>query len=211
MNDRPLLPVALFPPLAWFVHAQRHGCEVCIHEHYVKQSIRNRIALTTSNGAVNLSVPVDRRGAASRVVSSILFTERVRPSLLLKFLQTNYGRAPYFEHYMEHVELWAHDHLQPRANLVEAALASTRWACHELNWQHPPLTDAYQTSNGQDDWRIPSNWTQLPNLRYPQVFEDRLGFVEGRSILDVLFHLGPEAATLPSQHGNCDIGKDSPA
>ena len=28
---------------------------------------------------------------------------------------------------------------------------------------------------------------------YPQVFEDRNGFIEGRSVLDAIFHGGPEA------------------
>ncbi|HAY56166.1 MAG TPA: hypothetical protein DCX49_01940, partial [Flavobacteriales bacterium] len=138
-----LLPAATFPPLAWFHRAQRSGVEVCVHEHYVKQSLRNRVALVGPEGPFDLSLPVHRRGASTRSIRDVLFTDRVEPNAFLRVLQTNCGRAPFFDHLLPEVEAWAHEHLVPGAPLLEASLASTRWACHWLGMTHPPVTQTY--------------------------------------------------------------------
>ena len=205
-----LLPAATFPPLAWFHRAQRSGVEVCVHEHYVKQSLRNRVALVGPEGPFDLSLPVHRRGASTRNIRDVLFTDRVEPKAFLRVLQTNCGRAPFFDHLLPEVEAWAHEHLVPGAPLLEASLASTRWACHWLGMAHPPVTQRYH-EHVPHDHRHKSAWRGLATPTYPQVFEDRLGFVAGRSILDVLFHVGPEAALLPSRHGNVDPEADRPS
>ena len=61
---------------------------------------------------------------------------------------------------------------------------------------HPTLTvfPVRGTNTSWHDWRVKGAWRDVSTAPYPQVFEDRLGFVAGRSILDVVFHLGPEAA-----------------
>ena len=199
---RAILPAALFPPAAWFDVAQKPDTLVCQHEHYVKQSLRNRIALVQSQGPCFVTVPVHRRGAASRGLHDILFTDKVHPDLLLKPRQTYCGSAPFFEHYIDNVERWSHDHLRPGGSWLEAALASTALACEWLGRDHPRLTSSYLTVDHGKDWRQKRLWRIASTAPYPQVFEDRLGFVEGRSILDVVFHLGPEAASLPSRHGD---------
>ena len=205
MQAPPLLPAATFPPFWWFELGRRAGAQVCVHENYVKQSLRNRVALVGAQGATDLSLPVNRRGAIERGVENIVFTERVRPEMLLNALQTNCGRAPFFEHYYPEIELWAHQHLIPSASWLNAALASTEWACDALKVSHPLPTQEYSDGNEHDDWRPKARWRNASTARYPQVFEDRFGFVSGRSILDVLFHLGPEASELPSSHGNHDV------
>lgn len=73
-----------------------------------------------------------------------------------------------------------------------------------LGMPSPLASTQFEQGDSWDDWRIKARWKSVTSERYPQVFEDRLGFVAGRSILDVLFHLGPEASTLPSRHGNHD-------
>lgn len=205
--QRVVLPVSVFPPHAWFVLGQREKSVVCIHETYVKQSLRNRMALCGGQGPFNLSLPVHRRNAGHHpCVRDIRFSARVHPGVFLKTLRTNYGKAPYFEHVAPDIEAWAETHLKPGALLVDAALASTQWTCEWLGWKHPEVSTAYIESGPQVlDMRPKSAWKDLGTERYPQVFEDRLGFVGERSILDVVFHVGPEAATLPSRHGNNHI------
>ena len=196
-----ILPAALFPPAVWFDVARKPTTLVCQHEHYVKQSVRNRIALVQSQGPCFVTVPVHRRGAASRGLHDILFTDKVHPDVLLKPLRTNCGSAPFFEHYMDDVDRWSHDHLQPGGSWLDAALSSTALASEWLDQAHPALTPSYLKVEPHQDWRKKEPWQSASTAPYPQVFEDRLGFVGGRSILDVVFHLGPEAATLPSRHG----------
>ncbi len=202
MPAPPLLPAATFPPLTWFQLAKEDQATVCVHEHFVKQSLRNRVALVNPQGAIDVSLPVHRRGAATPSVKDIAFTNAVRPGMLLKVLQTNCGRAPFFDHYFPEIETWAEAHLKPGRPWLDAALSSTAWGCDMLGMPHPARSVQFEQSARWDDWRVKARWKTACTDRYPQVFEDRLGFVSGRSILDVLFHLGPEAATLPSRHGN---------
>ena len=200
-----ILPAALFPPAVWFDVARSPETLICRHEHYVKQSLRNRIALVQSQGPCFVTVPVHRRHAASRGLEDILFTSKVNPGVLLKPLRTNCGSAPFFEHYMDDVERWSHLHLKPGGSWLEAALASTVMASGWLGQPHPSLSPSYLIVEPRQDWRRRDLWREASPVHYPQVFEDRLGFVGARSILDVVFHIGPEAASLPSRHG------DSPA
>ena len=204
MPAPPLLPAATFPPLMWFHLAQKERATVCVHENFVKQSLRNRVALVNTQGPIDVSLPVHRRGAATRSVKDIVFTDAVSHGMLLKVLRTNCGRAPFFDHYFPDIEVWAEDHLNPGSSWLEAALASTAWVCEMMGMSHPSVSTQFEQGDAWDDWRVKSRWKSVASERYSQVFEDRLGFVGGRSILDVLFHLGPEAATLPSRHGNHD-------
>ena len=51
-------------------------------------------------------------------------------------------------------------------------------------------------TNENNDYRYkisPKIKSELKFPPYPQVFEDRFGFVPNLSILDLLFNLGPEA------------------
>ena len=202
MPKAPLLPAATFPPLIWFHLARREGAHVCGHENYVKQSLRNRVALVNPQGATTVTLPVHRRGAFTRSVQDIVFTDAVHPELLLKVLRTNYGRAPFFEHYFPEIENWSHCYLKSGQSWLDAALASTTLASNWLGQAHPALTPSYLEAEPHSDWRLKARWLGVSSAPYPQVFEDRLGFVGGRSILDVVFHLGPEAASLPSRHGD---------
>lgn len=207
---RALLPLAVFPPMQWFEAAQVPGSQVCVHEHYIKQSLRNRLALSGPQGGFDHVLPVHRRGAESRGIQDIRFTERVNPRQLMKVLQTNYGKAPYFLHIAPEIEAWSQAHLVPGGTLMTAALSSTEWACQWLDCPHPPTTTHYHPSAALD-LRPKSAWPSPGGHPYPQAFADRHGFVGGRSILDVLFHLGPEASSLPSHHGYNDLAPDAPS
>ena len=201
MPAPPLLPAATFPPMTWFRLASLPNATVCVSENFVKQSLRNRVALVNTQGPIEVSLPVHRRRAASRSSKDVMFTAAVKPTLLLKVIRTNCGRAPFFDHYFPDIEDWAQRHLNPGQPWLDAALASTKWSCDMLGIEHPLSSTKFDNGEAWDDWRNKARWKHVDRHRYPQVFEDRLGFVPGRSILDVLFHLGPEASTLHSQHG----------
>ena len=172
-----LLPTATFPPLAWFHRAQHSGVEACVHEHYVKQSLRNRVALVGPEGPFDLSLPVHRRGASTRNIRDVLFTDRVEPKAFLRVLQTNCGRAPFFDHLLPEVEAWAHEHLVPGAPLLEASLASTRWACHWLGMAHLSHPEIPRTRPSRPPTQVRLAWLGHPHL--PPSVRRSLGFCGG--------------------------------
>jgi hypothetical protein len=51
------------------------------------------------------------------------------------------------------------------------------------------------------DVYTPKTYNQQPHfIKYPQVFEDRVGFLPNLSMLDMLFNVGPEAGLRVLEH-----------
>ena len=82
----------------------------------------------------------------------------------------------------------------PGQSLLKFNLATIKWVESELGLKHIERSKSY-SADVENDYRkkgilISDKWGYKP---YPQVFEDRNGFIAGRSILDAIFHGGPEA------------------
>jgi hypothetical protein len=189
-----VLPLCPFPPIAWFHIAYGgYGAVVDVHENYVKQSIRNRIILANSNGRWELTLPVNRRSANSRLLEDIVFTDQMSPQFLIKHLKTAYGSAPFYEHFEDTLFTLIKKYGNPNQSLLEFNLQTLAWIKEELGVREVEFSNEYINTD-QRDLRIKGVfsdelWDYKP---YPQVFEDRNGFISGLSILDALFHGGPE-------------------
>ena len=189
-----VLPSCPFPPIAWFHLAYGdYGAVVDVHENYVKQSIRNRIILANSNGRWELTLPVNRRAASSRLMSDLVFTDQMSPEFLIKHLKTAYGSAPFYEHFEDSLFTLIKKFGNPSQSLLEFNIQTLSWIKEELGVCELEFSDKYINTDHLD-FRIKGAfsdelWEYKP---YPQVFEDRNGFIEGLSILDTMFHGGPE-------------------
>ncbi len=191
-----ILPSCPFPPISWYHLAYQEDSNALIevHENYVKQSIRNRILLANSQGVWDLTIPVHRRNSESRLIKDIVFTDQMNPVFLMKNIKTAYGSAPFYEHFENTLLVLFNSMGNPGQSLLNFNLASIKWVESELGIQHIERNKSY-SSVIENDYRkkgllISDKWEYTP---YPQVFEDRNGFIAGRSILDAIFHGGPEA------------------
>ncbi len=191
-----ILPSCPFPPISWYHLAYKKNSNALIetHENYVKQSIRNRILLANSQGKWDLTLPVHRRKAESRLIENIVFTDKMDPVFLMKNIKTAYGSAPFYEHFEENLLELFNSMGNPGQSLLNFNLASIKWVESELGLYHIKRSISY-FADVKNDFRkkgllISNKWGYKP---YPQVFEDRNGFISGRSILDAIFHGGPEA------------------
>ena len=191
-----ILPSCPFPPISWYHLAYQEDSNALIevHENYLKQSIRNRILLANSQGVWNLTLPVHRRNAESRLIEDIVFTDQMDPVFLMKNIKTAYGSAPFYEHFENTLLVLFNSEGNPGQSLLNFNLATIKWVESELGIQHIERSKSYSTDI-KNDYRkkgllISDKWRYKP---YPQVFEDRNGFIPGRSILDAIFHIGPEA------------------
>ena len=192
-----VLPLCPFPPIAWFHIAYGgYGAVVDVHENYVKQSIRNRIILANSNGRWELTLPVNRRSANSRLLEDIVFTDQMSPQFLIKHLKTAYGSAPFYEHFENTLFTLIKKYGNPNQSLLEFNLQTLAWIKEELGVREVEFSNEYINTD-QRDLRIKGVfsdelWDYKP---YPQVFEDRHEFIPNLSILDLLFCTGPEAVS----------------
>ena len=190
-----ILPSCPFPPISWYHLAYQEDSNALIevHENYVKQSIRNRILLANSQGYWDLTLPVHRKNAESRLIEDIVFTNQMDPVFLMKNIKTAYGSAPFYEHFENTLLDLFNSMGNPGQSLLYFNLATIKWVESELGLQHIERSKSYSTQI-ENDYRkkgllISNKWGYMP---YPQVFEDRNGFIAGRSILDAIFHGGPE-------------------
>ncbi len=197
------------PSIAFFQQAlSADALLLDAHEHYRKQTYRNRALILTAQGPQPLTVPVLDGARAAKVRSSeieIDYRQNWRHRHL-RTLQTAYGASPYFSYYADYL----HDiYAQKPARLWDLSLALLRLLLRCLRWPLPlHFTDDYLSPNvlsdlspdsplDRRDFLTPQRALPLPEpdspaqRPYPQVFGT--AFVPGLSVLDLLFMQGPAA------------------
>ena len=197
----PLLSSAYLAPVQWYAKLfQSNGCWMEQHDHFIKQTYRNRCVIATTNGLQALTVPIERFEGAHCAMLNIRISDHGSwRHLHWNALQSAYGESPFFEFYADDIRPF----FERRWDfLVDFNMEITQKMCELLDIQpHITLTDAYVSAEdvGVTDYRDvirPKN--PLPDdrfqpRRYYQVYEQKHGFQPNLSILDLLFNEGPEA------------------
>lgn len=196
-----LLTSTYFGPVQWYQKLNQSDC--CLierHDHFVKQTYRNRCVIATTSGLQALTVPIERYEGAHCEMRDIRISDHGSwRHLHWNALQSAYGESPFFEFYA--------DDLRPFFErrwkfLFDFNTAITRKMCELLDI-HPQIafTEAYASAEeeGVTDFRDAIRPKHpLPDdgfrpRRYYQVYEQKHGFQPNLSILDLLFNEGPEA------------------
>lgn len=169
--------------------------EAC--ENYCKGSWRNRSLIASANGTQRLSIPL-RKGKHQQLPIREVRIAYDEPWQLQHWqaIQSAYGRAPFFEHFAPELEPLFHQQMDTLWNW-NLQLLQALFSCFGLrpNWQFTQ-TWKKETEAGITDLRnafLPKN--QLPAgfsdiASYPQVFEDKHGFIPNLSALDLLMCWG---------------------
>jgi hypothetical protein len=198
-----LLSTAYWPNLHYFYYVL-HAETILIeqHEHYGKQSYRNRCVVLSANGPLNLSIPVKNlkpKQLISEVELAYKENWKVRH---WRAIQSAYNNSPYFEYFEQDIQHFyeiEYDHLLDY-NLHQLKLLLKLFRVEKKI----SLTQAFDKSFDQgSDLRSSSNpkmsYTQDPLVRdllnqpYYQTFEAKFAFVPNLSILDLLFNKGLES------------------
>ncbi|MCC2547818.1 WbqC family protein [Hymenobacter sp. BT175] len=197
------------PPAAFF--AELLGADALWleqHEHYRKQTYRNRCLILTAQGVKPLTVPVVD-GNRSEKVSTAAIEIDYRQNWIHRHwrtLQTAYGGSPYFEYYADYL----HDiYVQKPSRLFDLNLALLHLLLRCLRLRTPvELTAAYHAFypdsavRDRRDWLTPKGdfapdpdrTSESGRVRpYAQTFG--LHFAPGLSVLDLLFTQGPRAGS----------------
>ena len=196
-----LLATTYFGPVQWYQKLnQSDRCLIERHDHFIKQTYRNRCVIATTNGLQALTVPIERFEGAHCAMLNIRISDHGSwRHLHWNALQSAYGESPFFEFYADDIRPF----FERRWDfLVDFNMETTQKMCELLDIQpHITLTDAYVSAEdvGVTDYRDvirPKN--PLPDdsfqpRRYYQVYEQKHGFQPNLSILDLLFNEGPEA------------------
>jgi hypothetical protein len=193
-----LLSTAYLPPISWVMFAIKAN-EVYIESHdtYPKQTYRNRCRVVTANGLIPLSIPVKKiSGHNTKTCDVEIFYEEPWQRLHWRTIDAAYSNSPFYLYYKDElIPFYEHKH----RFLLDFNIALCE-VIFKMLGAHADfrLTSEYEHSpQDKDDMRnafSPKTVTKATNLQsYPQVFEDRHGFVPDLSIIDLLFNEGPAA------------------
>ena len=195
IKDKVILPISYFGPVQYYrlAHHYQSFIEAC--ENFQKRSIRNRTTILSPNGPQHLSIPLVK-GKTTLPISEVKIAYHHDWQVQhLRSIKTAYGSAPYFEFYIDVIESIL---MTNYTHLFDFNMATTKWICDCLNINLPAYTTIYtrEVEVTTIDWRKQSVDWQAPILKYNQVFEPKFGFVNGLSILDLIFNLGPEGSVI---------------
>lgn len=211
-----LLELQYLPPISYFAQLAYYSTIVIEqHEHYIKRSYRNRCHIAGANGVLRLSIPLEKGKNAGLNIRRVRIAYHDNwQQQHWQSLQSAYGNAPFFEYYA--------DELYPIYQQPYELLWDWNWALLQLVLSWLPisptilLSDKYLKEPSLDviDLRnqirpqhrpIATDASLPPSLRraipsYPQVFQEKTGFLANLSILDLLFCQGPAAVTFLTLH-----------
>lgn len=195
-----LLPIAYFPPIGYFKIMLQHG-EVFfdLYEHFHKQFYYNRCLIASPNGVLKLTVPIIHKGIRMALKDVRISYEHNWRIIHWRSLEAAYRRSPYFEFY-EHYFVSVFSDFKPEF-LVEWNLKILEIINMILNNKTKisftgEYLEHYENLNDKRTLGSPAELSiqskKMPH--YHQVFEERQGFIENLSIIDLLFCEGNNAA-----------------
>lgn len=186
-----ILATAYFPPIEFFAClAENSVVYLEAHEHYQKQSWRNRCRILSANGPLDLRVPVLHSADLFHTPVKDVEVEYSTPWVAQTeyAIESAYFSSPFFVYYKD--ELFSILDSHP-STLWELNSRIIDFFCRKIGMEPQIMpTDHYM---GELHDIHPKRRSSYVGKEYWQVFKDKFGFVPGLSIMDLLFNEGPES------------------
>lgn len=180
----------------WAYIAQASNIVLEKHDHYQKQTQRNRLYVHGANGRLMLSVPVKHLGKKGHQnYKDVLIDNQFSwQAQHWKSLEAAYRSSPFFEFYEDEIAWLYKEHFaqlyafnntffEVLKNLIGISLPLTFTKSYEEKVAHQDLRPLQE---------IKKNGVEVA-LKYAQVFDAKNGFIANLSVLDLLFNMGPES------------------
>ncbi len=193
-----ILPVCYMPPINYFMVLSKNQVIMEMHEHFVKQTYRNRCCIYGANGKLNLVIPVKHTGDRTKMKEARIANEIPWQKIHWRSIESAYRTSSYFEFY-EHRFASYYD--RKFEFLVDFNMALLDEIKNILGLKNlPEYSDSYLAEyKDVQDLRnefSSKNENMLPQVPpYPQVFSDKFGFINNLSVVDLLFNTGPGASS----------------
>jgi len=161
------------------------------HEHFIKQTHRNRCVIATTQGPLPLSIPLINEGNKTSIANKkIAYTENWQAKHW-RAIESSYNKSAYFEYFEEELKNIL---LKKHEFLFDLNLELIQHLLHILRLKKEILfTSEYQASGNFIDLRDDDTFGISHFPTYYQVFKDKTGFLPNMSILDLIFNEGLRA------------------
>jgi hypothetical protein len=198
MEKGALLPLFYLPPIEFFSQLLKHRDNLLVErfEHFPKQTYRNRASIHSPNGKLDLIIPVVKGANLHSTIKDVKISYDFKwQRQHLMSLQTAYRSSAYFEFYEDSFMPFYEKRWQflfdYNEELLQLLLKSLK-----IDAGFSFTEEYFKTVEGYDDFREsihPKQSCSTPVKPYFQVFEERNGFIENLSIVDLLFNQGPQS------------------
>ena len=192
-----VLQSAYFAPVGYYAKIYAHDKIIVEqHDHYVKQTYRNRCRIQTESGVMDLSIPVEKHTDKTKIIDICISYGQEWRRLHLRAMETSYNSTPFFEYYKDDIQAI---YEKKEKYLLDFNMRLLEFTLDALGIQREiSLTDSYfEGEPGIEDARELFNpkkeTTDTDSKPYYQMFAEKFGFTDGLSIVDLLFNLGPES------------------
>lgn len=197
MSKKIILSAHYFPCIAYFAYLVKHPTALIdLGENFTKQSFRNRCIIYTSNGPLTMSIPVIKKNNTP-MKDVRIDTKEDWKTKHWRAISSAYSSSPFFEFYCDNLKTIL---FKDYTKLFDLNTSLLNHLCSELEIPKQfQLSETYvDPTDSLTDLRS-SLHPKKPILetanfpRYIQTFETKHGFQKNLSILDLLFHEGPES------------------
>jgi hypothetical protein len=196
--SKAIFSLPYFGPISYYAELVKYD-EIFIEaaENYQKQTHRSRQYIYGANGKLMLNIPVKHGKSKKRLLykQSKIENDFNWQTLHFRSLEAAYRTSPYFEFYEPDIEpLFQKSY----TNLFDfnyecfkevLALIGVDIKVECTTKYHAQYENVYDKR-----YLVEAKKTEpVSQKSYHQVFEDKFGFIENLSILDLIFNLGPES------------------
>ena len=189
-----LLPT-YFPSILFWKIILKNNFFWMKNSYYKKQTLRNRMFIHGANGKLMLSIPIRHSGINQKRFYDDVSIDSSSDwkKNHFKSIKIAYQSSPYFEFYEEDLKNF---YQFETSNLYNFNLKSVELVLKWLEMGNNNRTidfniEIYKKSKNIkeiDNKEI----KKKSNIKYIQTFEDKNGFIDGLSILDMIFNCGPK-------------------
>lgn len=219
-----LLSTTYFGPIQWYQKLNRYDtCLIEQHDHFLKQTYRNRCVIATTQGLQALTVPIESP-QGQRIDKTEVKDVRISDHgdwrhLHWQALQSAYGESPFFEFYADDLypffeKRWEYlldfnmaitekmcelIDIQPKIKLTTEFITPTEEASGTMEEANTTVVECDEQKDSIADFRSvirpkhPLPDPTFTSTLYYQVYKEKYGFQPNLSILDLLFNMGNEA------------------
>ncbi|KRD07376.1 hypothetical protein ASE21_17950 [Flavobacterium sp. Root901] len=191
-----LLPT-YFPSISHFaVMAQSENIIFEMEDNFQKQTNRNRTYIYSPNGIQLLNIPIKHSKAVHQKTKDVLIENEFDwQKQHFKSLEAAYRSSPFFEYFEDDiVSIFEKKHTFLMDLNMEVFDTVTK--CLRMKIEFEKTTEYFHEVENISDFRYLANGKKDQNAfeKYTQVFDDKHGFINNLSVLDLLFNEGKFAA-----------------
>lgn len=190
--DSLLLPT-YFPSISHFaVMVQSENITFEMEDNFQKQTNRNRTYIYSPNGIQLLNIPVKHSKTTHQKTKDVLIENEFDwQKQHFKSLEAAYRSSPFFEFFEDDIfPVFEKKHTYLMDLNMEVLDIVTK--CLRMKLEFGKTTEYFHETENIIDFRFLANGKKDTNSfeKYPQVFDDKHGFINNLSVLDLLFNEG---------------------